>query len=442
MDKINEYIDLTWPINNYNKFPLGKDYLEPLENNEKYADHLKKCFEGINLLLSDSGTGLEDFALKSKINLKLRSKDERPAKELSDRIKKLEPNEKEFLKIVVLYHDIGKAIHNDKHAMLGKHLIKTEKSTHKNFNDQFKSFKDDHTYFYFLLQIVGHHDLMGTLCTGESSPLAITDACGLAYRSTDEAQRLLNYITIVNLADIYGSITLTKERFKMIINDWYELTSRLENSNNNVSPQDVLDNIVKHSKSQNQFIERICRLAKCCIHEAEIKKNEKLKTEDAIHKYKYNIMNKLSSNLVHSVASQVLGTRLPSISKDAAFFCKLDYFKRLLKIITNEWFDHIYNNKLHSDTEGEIPYGNLENLIRCILQIVSELIVSYRSLLYEDNKEATKHIGVELLSITRQNNSMKDVSEVGSQIAKLLLFDDHSKGLDWLKDEASVFFFH
>jgi metal-dependent HD superfamily phosphatase/phosphodiesterase len=98
-----------------------------------------------------------------------------PFKDIHDFWLGLSNIEKQFLRFVALYHDIGKVIYRDRHPILGKHLLESLSE------DETRNLTEilGEGNFLKMTHLVAYHDLFGVLCTGEASRPVLIDAAGL-----------------------------------------------------------------------------------------------------------------------------------------------------------------------------------------------------------------------------------------------------------------------
>jgi hypothetical protein len=120
----------------------NKDYIEQLLRNnnellktetvrEIYYDHIIKCFAGLNGIFENNAKFFIDIGWpREKLeqdNVRNASTSDKPLVAFLNFLESLNSFEnkhtKQFLRTTLLYHDIGKAIHRDKHPTLGKHLL-------------------------------------------------------------------------------------------------------------------------------------------------------------------------------------------------------------------------------------------------------------------------------------------------------------------------------
>jgi hypothetical protein len=126
---------------------------------------------------------------------------------------------RKFIRFSALYHDIGKSINRERHGLLGKHLLETLSDTDTAELRNLLRFHGD-DYFPLFIELIGHHDLFGMLCTGEASRPVLLDIV----RIKDPA-RVLGCQATLNIADIYSTLkarglAMDIRIFRTVLEDW------------------------------------------------------------------------------------------------------------------------------------------------------------------------------------------------------------------------------
>ncbi|MGA2507615.1 MAG: HD domain-containing protein [Chitinispirillaceae bacterium] len=126
---------------------------------------------------------------------------------------------RKFLRFAALYHDIGKVINRERHGLLGRHLLETLGDAETTEIRNLLRY-DGEDYFPLLIELVGNHDLFGTLCTGEASRPVLLDVL----RIKDPA-RVLGCQATLNIADIYSTLRAKNLQmdlriFQTVLEDW------------------------------------------------------------------------------------------------------------------------------------------------------------------------------------------------------------------------------
>ena len=80
-----------------------------------FRKHITECIKGIRILTT--GGPYKSFFKEDEYKV-----GNEPYKSFETSLTKFDDHSRKFLRVITLYHDIGKVIHRDKHPMLGKHL--------------------------------------------------------------------------------------------------------------------------------------------------------------------------------------------------------------------------------------------------------------------------------------------------------------------------------
>jgi hypothetical protein len=126
---------------------------------------------------------------------------------------------RKFIRFTALYHDIGKTMNRERHGLLGKHLLETLSDDETaELRNLLRAEGND--YFPLFIELVGHHDLFGTLCTGEASRPILLDIM----RQRDPAM-VLGFQATLNIADIYSTLkaknlAMDLRIFRTVLDDW------------------------------------------------------------------------------------------------------------------------------------------------------------------------------------------------------------------------------
>jgi hypothetical protein len=126
---------------------------------------------------------------------------------------------RKFIRFAALYHDIGKTINRERHGLLGKHLLETlSDDDTAELRNLLRSEGND--YFPLFIELIGHHDLFGTLCTGEASRPVLLDMMRLK-----EPALVLGCQATLNIADIYSTLkarglVMDLRIFRTVLDDW------------------------------------------------------------------------------------------------------------------------------------------------------------------------------------------------------------------------------
>jgi hypothetical protein len=169
---------------------------------------------------------------------------------------------RKFLRLAALYHDVGKIIHRERHGVLGKHLLETLS------DDETADLRavlrcDGEDYFPLFIELIGHHDLFGMLCTGEASRPVLLDTLRL-----EDPVKILGCHATLNIADIYSTLKTKNLRmdlriFQTVLEDWKFMVDLVKNE---LSREPILfqtsmeKQILFYSQQREYAAERIKRM--------------------------------------------------------------------------------------------------------------------------------------------------------------------------------------
>lgn len=174
-------------------------------------EHFEDVVKCMNVLLKG------DFPSEI-LEKKLKGSDE--YRQLEDIIAQLDEGEKALLLCIALYHDIGKAILRPRHGPEGADIIKDS-----GYEDR-KSFFNLGFYrsdIYLMSNLIRFHDYLAMVGTGETSYLTFTEVLyPVTNISLAEEEKFLDYLLLLNLADMAGSIVgeITSEDFTKYMHDF------------------------------------------------------------------------------------------------------------------------------------------------------------------------------------------------------------------------------
>ncbi len=409
---------------------------------ELYYCHIRNATEGVRKLTT--------FTKKDKLEEKISIEadlNEECIRDFTTFLQNLDTELRSFLRFAALYHDIGKYYHRDRHPVLGKHLLE---SLNEEERRKFLSlFKDNEEVFYQLLELVGHHDVFGMLCTGEASRTSLIDSSALRLSHVEISKKLIDCLVILNLGDIYGSIGgIPGERLKMITSDWLYFRKTLsEYIDKKFSKRQIEDSFIENEQEPENTAERIKRLLISMIMYSKRGLDE---SEKASYDRK-EILKKISSDdIIRSALVKQLGTSLSSFCSDFALVCKLDYMLRFLNNLANDWITYWENhpaNDLNSvSAENYQKPENIQDLCKmlspsCVeglavvlIEILSRLVCGYSDL--TRTKEGRKRrIGLELMGLSRSK-------DIGDRVIALIVNDNEirAEGMNWISDEATSWY--
>ena len=378
----------------------------PSENlGEIYRTHIKGVMKGINYLTGNHFT--EIFPIKGADYARS------PYKEYVEFLNGLSEDLKRFLRFVAFYHDIGKVIHRDRHPVLGKHVLESlSDDDTRQLKETLRISGED--WLYLMIQLIGHHDLFGVLCTGEGSRPVLLDALRLK-----KARTAIGCLATLNLADIYGTLgKITPTILETVLGDWLFVINLLDGqSAQEIAYRSVLEKeILSQSQEQESTTERIRRLI---ITAVDMVRN-------ANEADKITLTRSITSDVVLDALKNRLGPELIVFCYDFALVCKFDYTLRFIVNLVSRW---IYN-QMQASSAQDI---DVKGIAAIIVEILARLVTNYRDLT-RHREGWPRRIGIELLTLTRAD-------EISERVIDLLLSDRRTEGVNWIADEATAWYF-
>jgi len=447
--------------------------LEEESIREIYRQHIRKTMEGIRIL---TGKQTQDICL-SVGNWGIS-----PFKDIHDFWLELNDEENRFLRFVAFYHDIGKAIHRDRHPTLGNHLL--ESLSDEDTRQLIAILNEDR--FFKMKHLIAYHDLFGVLCTGEASRPVLIDAAGLSVSS-----KIIGYIATLNLADIYGTIpNITSLQFKDIAEDWQYVTNLIDNTEYR---SDLEKTMIQDAQQPENTAERIRRLIATSILRSSdpiacriefgsednlsksvgdpnilkqlllekkviltnpsiiegsdneswhitdngikmyVAKKENIKSGFRLDFYfsnykRQDFTEKITNSMILETLAKRLGPELTFFCSDFALLCKLDYALRFLARLATKWIERELKN-----TSGMPENVSFAGLADIVVELLARLVTNYRDLTYQ-RYGSRRRVGLELMGLTRAN-------EISDRVIELLLGTRRIEGVNWVADEVTTYYF-
>ena len=391
---------------------------------EVYRQHAKRTMEGINLLIERRH---DDVVRGANWN-------EPP---LSDFLTQLlttwVQNNQEvasFLRLVALYHDIGKVFHRDRHAILGRHII--ESPPNPNADDDLRKFHrilgDDDELFSQMIRLIGYHDLYGVLCTGEASRPVLIDVAG--FKPDADAWKALGYLFVLNIADIYGTLPdFVPSKLDMMAEDWSFVSGLLPSSGDSFIYRKVFENrIFEDSQHPAYAAERIWRLLTAALLMLPVKSSTEQGLFDT-EAERQRFTDKVTPGVVRDALTAELGPGLGSFCNDFALVCKFDYTLRFIVRLSHAWVSHQFDLRERRDTDQLLP----SELAAIVVELFVRLVNNYRDLTVH-RRGWSQRIGIELMGLTRSR-------EIEQRVIDLLLGPRRAEGINWAADEATAWYF-
>lgn len=398
---------------------------------EIYQCHIRNALHGVRLL-----TTMEDNdKLEERVVLEI---DLRKPHILTfhNFLTKMNKQTRKFLRLVALYHDIGKVYHRDRHPVLGKHLL--ESLNEESRRDFLVLFEKEQDAFYRMLELVGHHDIFGMLCTGEASRASLIDSTSLRLSDLKVAEMLIDGLVVINLGDIYGSIgMIPEERADMIISDWAYFKGILRMAETkSLSKRQIEETIIEDEQEPEKATERIRRLLISMImYSSRVRVEAGKPSFD-----RRSLLNGISSyDVVRSALVKQLGSSLTGFCSDFALVCKLDYMLRFLNALADELLDRCTKESKHAPPEnGEIDFAaaispsSVEGIAVILVEILNRLVAGYSDLT-RTRDGRRRRIGLELMGLSRSG-------DIGKRVIELVVDGIRAEGMNWIADEATCWY--
>jgi len=138
---------------------------------------------------------------------------------LKEIVENLNKETKEILLCIALYHDIGKAIIRPRHGPEGADIIKDSGDKDR---EKFYDLGFHRSDIFLMSDLIRFHDYLGMLGTGETSYLSFTEVLyAVTNPSLAVEERFLDYLLLLNIADIAGTIgKIGYDNFARLIHDF------------------------------------------------------------------------------------------------------------------------------------------------------------------------------------------------------------------------------
>jgi hypothetical protein len=418
---------------------------------------------------------------------------------------------RKFVRFAALYHDIGKVVHRERHGLLGRHLLETisEKESTE-LRDLLRHEGQD--YFALLIEMIGHHDLFGTLCTGEASRPVLLDTLRLK-----EPSRLLGCLATMNIADIYSTLKTRNLRmdlriFQTVLDDWKFMADRIKEEKGRepiLFQTNMEKSLLFYAQQREAAADRIRRMIVSAIFMlTEIRglwgtESDRRALEDAMAAIAAKLENrsepvtigelrwlskkvarkasrnkleecialvgqgtyagkeigdaliaihrecavgqdelkvwakKITSDVVLDALKRRLGARMVEFCDSFALICKFNYALRFVVKLVHSWIDEKAPLVRRQDqiVEPKQMFDMID--VRDIATLAVELFVRLTENYQDLTRPKGQHqcrIGIELLGVTRSES-------ISKRIVSLLLDERKDLGLNWIADEATVWYF-
>ncbi|HEY3284781.1 MAG TPA: HD domain-containing protein [Armatimonadota bacterium] len=212
----------------------------------------------------------------------------------------------ELLMVAAFYHDIGKAIHRDRHPLEGyQYILNVRPDESVRLRELLGGGED----YRLLCQLIRYHDLFGVVGTGEGSAAVLVDALALHSSSAREQKAILSLLLVLNLADISGTVPLKSRKAGTLATDWQRLCSAVDTAGGD--RQKFGEILIRSEQSPAAAIERIRRLL--------------------VERAPEELVPFLSRvDTIADIVTTTMGTQFYDFWSDFALVCKLDYALRFI----------------------------------------------------------------------------------------------------------------
>lgn len=369
---------------------------------------------------------------------------------------------KALLRILALFHDVGKIIGNEHHISRSVHMLRDMKhDERKQLERLFPDAKQARNF----LSVIGLHDIFGCLCTGEASEAALVNLTSwttreLSDRTSADALAQLSLLLWLNLADANSTL---REAFQGIpyteaqryFNDWKELRAYLQEDKNKKVTRDQFKTLLLRKASHPaSTIHRIARIVASAYRRET---GLPLEAEEVV-------------GIVEEELVALHGPRFEIFCQLFAHFCKLDYairfFYALMRRVllvehSSRTDDSILRRKQNvaldvepeSDDVELSPFAEaqrgrepgdvdenfkelrdqaLRAVVNFVGVITKRVVEEYGHLVDGDNR-STPLLGVNMSGL------MKPAS-TGWSICESLL-DSQSRAVNWIMDEVGIWLY-
>ena len=310
-----------------------------------------------------------------------------------------------------LYHDIGKWLINERHPVIGWHILSDLDPTQRGLLLQQAFGGDDERFRTFRL-LIRDHDKFGALSTGEASlPILLPVASYAAGAATvDPVQRArlrATLLMLLNLADIAatpaaqpqkGTVSLKPEKVESLCEDWRAFDEAIQRTKGRRDK--LTEEVFELSQAPSSTLERIYRLLRSSTSEHPILQRK--------------ITNK---HLIEEALEDAFGVRVMDFSEQFAAVVNLDY--------SLSFFRDLMAHCAKSQPSEDWP-----EVVATVVAILKRVTETYGRLVMGRGRYEAIVVGFEGLR-TPQGAHVKE------KIIELLCGRRRERGLAWLMHEVS-----
>lgn len=432
------------------RFPLGKVLKEIPDvdprwgmQNEGKPGHSHRVMDGINILLSNNpeciskqwsnGICMQDtLAFTQAYSAIFGDKEPKQNRKRIERYCQFDFEEvaQPFLRLLAMYHDIGKAVIAERHPTVGWHLVqdvyreevlytlypfllgrdyrKWQKDLDAAKGNVRKIVSEEEMRLLRIFEVViCYHDYFGVLSTGEASLPVMVDLIELRGTEVQDAQELFSMLMLISLADVYASIEeVLPKKVELYCTDWRMLCETIKEVEGDRGM--FFTHLVERSQHPTVTIDRLWRLMfEACPKEWR---------------------DEVTPDMIQRIFREVALSRINPFVKNYALFCKLDY---------------CLGFKIALMETARVMGLPVATPVHAMITLLAELEKRYGELATR-NDGTRRRLGFELAGLTRKPTTHKEAAErrkskIGATIAKLLLTLD-GLGREWAVGECTVWF--
>lgn len=319
----------------------------------------------------------------------------------------------DFLLCTALYHDIGKAVIRPRHGPEGADIIKGSNSENRK---RFYALGLSRADIYLMSDLTRFHDYLAMVGTGETSYLTFVEVLHpVTNSSLAFEQNFLDYLLLVNLADVAGSIgKIGREVFNRLIHD-FELIKKAHKyisikvyedifkekpeeadakvHEKTITARDLIDVASELQRlAENSSAERLRRMLNSALKTAlnsleQGKDKNRLKEYNKWIKEKYieeygntqkghqkpkELKEWFAEGDVAPITASLRGYNVgQAFYTDFALICKFDYLLGVLSQLVKEMITIEINT---TDLQKRSPHDMRRDLAMCVIKLICTMV--------------------------------------------------------------------
>jgi hypothetical protein len=328
---------------------------------------------------------------------------------------KFNDQERDFLLMCALYHDIGKLFIKARHGPEGADILKDirddELLRFKQFNiDIGTAKKPNRKRIMFMSDLIRYHDYFGTLQTGEASYLLFLDVLNPIINNSliKFESRFLRYLLFLNIADILATffdkpvqgnqkfkIKKVQDCLNVLMNDYKKIECIKIEYDNQTSKNLVSKHKTEHlteymilSRNLNQLVDKLRQISEdttcerfrrllrtTCIVVLE---SEQYQNAEPKCKRYYDIKEWFEEGDFKPILSGLKDINWSNLEyRYLAFICKIDYGLSFL----NKYFTHLILSEIENKTSNKkSPHDLRLDLAMNTIELVDVFVRTYGKL--------------------------------------------------------------